>query len=159
ACLLIAKAGSQILLQNFDRRMIQDAAHVLSHFEATFAGFLAFYCLGRILDTTNRNQNKLLFQAGFVIAAGTVVLSNFRAVWLGFIAASMVMFWVQPFSHKLRGIIIGLIGMIALIGSLMLAWNVPIGEKDFTIGREITKKLEKTRDFNRDANIDWRFQS
>jgi O-antigen ligase len=160
ALALIIKGLGQGALGKIDRRMQTDAAHILNHFEATLVSFLAFYCLARLAGGKTQSRAEMAWAlAGMALATMAVVLANFRAVWLGFLVGGLVVFSAMPPRVKGAMMTLGFAGALAAGGMLFALKDFEVGGRGQTVGAELSRKIERARNYDRDINVLWRYQS
>jgi O-antigen ligase len=160
AALVLITAGLlQLALGKLDRRMVLDAAHILSHFLLVVVSYLFFRELPFLFLPGYSSNRRLLALAQCFAASMVVILGNFRSVWLAFFGACLIMFFVVAGKMKAYFIGLAILGTTLLVLGIGLLWTYPIGDRGKTLGDEISLKLKHTKEMDRDLNIIWRKQS
>jgi O-antigen ligase len=155
----VLTALGQLALGQLERRMVLDAAHVLHHFTLVVVAFAAYEALSRLLQRGEIPGGRLLPMAVFAITSMIVVVGNFRSVWLGFVAGGIMLLILGDARVRARLIGVGMVGLVAMVAALALAWGLPAGHRGETVGEEIGRKIFLSKEFRTDLNIIWRQQS
>lgn len=153
--LVSARGLLQALSGEFVIRRFGDAAHILNHFEATFATFAVFVAIASMAASKPKRIMWILVASfGFLF----IVLANFRTVWVG-LMAGLITFWLlMPKVTRSRYIVIT--ALAATIGVALLAaiWTLQVSATRSSVGENVGEKLSFTA-IRYDQNISWRWAS
>jgi O-antigen ligase len=135
-----------------------DVFHVLSHSDLVFIIFLAYYCFARLAYPAPGRRSwpwLLLLPLTFVL----IVLGNFRASWIGFVLAGLVMAVLLP-KHRRRILVLTAIPLLLIVAAGLYTFrNVRIGTYGETLQEEVVSKSRALLEWQTDPNIIWRIHS
>lgn len=153
--LVSARGLLQALTGDFVIRRFGDAAHILNHFEATFATFAVYVAIASV---SARKQQKLTWilvaSAGFLF----IVLANFRTVWVGLMAGLITLCLLMPNVTRYRFLVITAIAITIGIVILAAVWTLQVSAAHSSVGENVKEKLSFTA-MRYDQNISWRWDS
>lgn len=135
-----------------------DVFHVLSHSDLAFVILLSCYCFSRLVHPAPGHSRRpwlLLLPITLVL----IVLGNFRASWVGFAMAGVVMGILLP-KPKRRVLVAATVPLLIVVAAGLYAFRgARIGQHGETLQEEVVSKFSSLLDWRRDTNVIWRVHS
>jgi len=151
----IIKGMAQLVAGGFVVRRVGEAAHILSHFEATFSTLAVYWAVARIGNSSRASLPFILLaSAGIVI----IVISNFRACWIALLIGLTCTILLSFSRYRKRLVRSGGIVLVVVIVALGLLWFMPVPQNHLTIGKNLLAKANIGA-LATDQNIQWRMNS
>jgi len=135
-----------------------DVFHVLGHSDLLFVTFLSYYCLARVAFPSP-GRRRWPWAALFPITLALIVLGNFRANWIGFVLAALVMIVLLPQRRRRAAIVASMFIVVCAALVFYACRNIRIGEFGETVQETVGTKFRNLLNYQIDPNIIWRFHS
>jgi len=156
--LIVARGFYRLVFRNFFQMSWFDVFHLLGHSDLLFVTFLSYYCLARVVFPAP-GRRRWPWAMLFPITLALIVLGNFRANWLGFVLAALVLLVLLP-RRKRRTAVLGIIPIVLGAALVFYAFrNVRIGQFGETVLETVGAKFRNLLDYRNDPNVIWRFHS
>jgi O-antigen ligase len=155
---IMARGFHRLIFGRFFQMSWFDVFHLLGHSDLLFVTFLSYYCLTRVVFPAPGRQ-RWPWAALFPITLVLILLGNFRANWLGFLLAALVITVLLP-PRKRRRVVLAAIPVMLGAGLVFYACrNVRIGQFGETVQETVGAKFRSLLDYQTDPNVIWRFHS